>query len=136
MTSKPLLTNVAQSTVIFLPIAHLGWLSASLALKFFISSRVLFKNGPPEAVKIILFTSLLLSLSITLLSLLFICLCGEYNLLTLLIIIQTGFDCNYILSFPLKARNFCIFYQKQDQFFISFLYFISSYYMLCSLINS
>ncbi len=55
MTSRPLFIRVAESMVIFLPMSQVGCDRASptvICCKF-----CLFKNGPPEAVRINLFTS-------------------------------------------------------------------------------
>ena len=50
MTSSPLFTSVALSTVIFLPILHVGCARTSLTVTLRRSSNVLPLKGPPEAV--------------------------------------------------------------------------------------
>src|SRR6266542_2544703 len=52
MTSSALLTSVAESTVIFLPIVQVGCLSASATVARDTRSRPQVRNGPPEAVRI------------------------------------------------------------------------------------
>ncbi len=52
MTSSALLTSVAESTVIFLPIVHVGCLSASATVARDTRSGPQVRNGPPEAVRI------------------------------------------------------------------------------------
>ena len=51
MTSSPLLSMVAQSTVIFAPMRQVGWRSTSSTLAFSISSAVRSRRAPPEAVR-------------------------------------------------------------------------------------
>ena len=58
ITSSPLFISVALSTVIFAPMLQLGWRRASFAVIWVSSSFVFPKNGPPEAVSKIRFTSL------------------------------------------------------------------------------
>src|SRR3989304_1116950 len=58
--SRPLFMRVAQSTVIFLPMDHLGCLNASSGVTASSLSVGRLRNGPPEAVSIILNTSSLL----------------------------------------------------------------------------
>ena len=53
ITSRPLFIIVAESTVIFFPIFHTGCLSTSF---FVICFKDRLKNGPPEAVRIKVFT--------------------------------------------------------------------------------
>ncbi len=50
ITSRPLFISVAESTVIFAPIAQVGWLSACSTVTSVSSARVRPRNGPPEAV--------------------------------------------------------------------------------------
>ncbi len=50
MTSSPLLTSVAESTVIFLPMDQLGCFRASAKVTFSKSFRDFPRKGPPEAV--------------------------------------------------------------------------------------
>ncbi len=50
MTSSPLFTSVAESMVIFCPIAQFGCFSASSGCTFSSSFLVFPRNGPPEAV--------------------------------------------------------------------------------------
>ena len=57
MTSRPLFISVAESTLIFGPIDQLGCFSASSGLAAAIASRVQPRNGPPDAVRMILSTS-------------------------------------------------------------------------------
>ena len=52
MTSSALLTSVAESTVIFLPIVQVGCLSASATVARDTRSCSQVRNGPPEAVRI------------------------------------------------------------------------------------
>src|SRR5258708_2879112 len=51
MTSRPLFINVDESTVIFGPMLHVGWASASSIVTWHSSSRVRPRNGPPLAVR-------------------------------------------------------------------------------------
>src|SRR5512134_2025635 len=53
ITSSPLFIRVAESTVIFVPIRHVGCPRASETVAFRIRRAVWFRNGPPEAVRII-----------------------------------------------------------------------------------
>ena len=57
ITSRPLLTSVDESIVTFAPIFQLGCFNASSGFMSTNPSRFLPKNGPPDAVKSILFTS-------------------------------------------------------------------------------
>ncbi len=50
--SSPLLNMVAESMVIFFPIDQVGCFKAFATDTFFISSALLFRKGPPEAVRI------------------------------------------------------------------------------------
>src|SRR4051794_15682009 len=50
MISRPLFISVAESMVIFPPIVHVGWLSASSTVTPASASRARPRNGPPEAV--------------------------------------------------------------------------------------
>src|SRR4051794_23465598 len=50
ITSSPLFMSVAESIVIFPPMAHVGWRSASLTPTSSSSARARPRNGPPEAV--------------------------------------------------------------------------------------
>src|SRR5213082_3308588 len=52
ITSSALLTRVAESTVIFFPIFHVGWRSASSTVAPATRSGVQVRNGPPDAVRI------------------------------------------------------------------------------------
>ena len=52
---------VDESIEIFFPIFQFGCLSANFGLMFEICLFVLFKNGPPDAVNIILLISVLFS---------------------------------------------------------------------------
>src|SRR5207249_1664710 len=49
ITSSALLTRVAESTVIFFPIFHVGWRSASSTVAPATRSGVQVRNGPPDA---------------------------------------------------------------------------------------
>src|SRR6266446_632474 len=51
MTSSALLTSVAESTVIFFPIVHVGCLSASATVARETRSGSQVRNGPPDAVR-------------------------------------------------------------------------------------
>ena len=53
ISSSPLFIMVAESIVIFAPMFQLGCASACSRVTFFISSAVLPKNGPPDAVRMI-----------------------------------------------------------------------------------
>ena len=57
MISKALFIIVAESTVIFRPISHVGCANASSTVTFSIWSAVNFRNGPPLAVKTTVLTS-------------------------------------------------------------------------------
>ena len=59
MTSKPLFISDAESMVIFAPMSHVGWRSASAAVTWRSCSWVNLRKGPPEQVS----SSLLISLS-------------------------------------------------------------------------
>lgn len=61
ITSNPLFINVAESIVSFVPINQFGCFKASFACNVCISSRVLSRNAPPEAVTINFSISLLFS---------------------------------------------------------------------------
>ena len=52
MTSRPLFIMVAESMVIFAPMSQLGWRKACSRVTVSSSSRLLPKNGPPDAVRI------------------------------------------------------------------------------------
>ena len=56
ITSSPLFIRVAESIVILLPIRQVGWLSASAIVTDWNRSRGSFRNGPPEAVRMIRFS--------------------------------------------------------------------------------
>ena len=56
-TSSPLFIMVAESMVIFLPMLQLGWLRASAIVTRSSCSTGVFRNGPPEAVRMILMMS-------------------------------------------------------------------------------
>src|SRR2546427_12798534 len=51
ITSSALLTRVAESTVIFFPMRHVGWRSASSTVAPATRSGVQVRNGPPDAVR-------------------------------------------------------------------------------------
>ena len=51
ITSSPLFMSVAESTVIFGPIRHVGWSSASSGVTASSSAAGRSRNGPPEAVR-------------------------------------------------------------------------------------
>ena len=51
MSSRDLLTSVAELSVIIRPIAHVGWRRASSAVTSASSARVRPRNGPPDAVR-------------------------------------------------------------------------------------
>src|SRR5262245_51369707 len=57
MTSSPLFINVAESTVIFAPIFHVGCWRASSTLTRASSSFGIVRNGPPDAVSRMRWTS-------------------------------------------------------------------------------
>ena len=57
ITSSPLFIIVAESTVIFAPIRHVGCRSAWAGVAFSISSFDEFRKGPPDAVRISRLTS-------------------------------------------------------------------------------
>ncbi len=57
MTSRPLLTRVAELIVMTGPIAQVGWASACSRVTSASSSRVRPRKGPPEAVTTSLRTS-------------------------------------------------------------------------------
>ena len=52
ITSRPLFISVAESMVIFRPIRHVGWRSASSGPTFLSSAAEWLRNGPPDAVRI------------------------------------------------------------------------------------
>ena len=54
--SSPLFTIVAESIVIFLPMLQFGCFNASASVTFLSSSLLIPLNGPPEAVRRILFS--------------------------------------------------------------------------------
>ncbi len=52
ITSRPLFISVAESIVIFPPIAQVGWRSASSTVTPSSSARLRPRNGPPDAVSV------------------------------------------------------------------------------------
>ena len=52
MTSSPLFISVAQSTVILLPMRHVGCFRTSLTVAFASRSRGNSRSAPPEQVRI------------------------------------------------------------------------------------
>src|SRR5512147_1102267 len=57
MTSSPLFIMVAESMVIFFPMLQLGWLSASSMDTPASFASGYLKKGPPDAVRMMRFTS-------------------------------------------------------------------------------
>ena len=57
ISSSPLFIRLAESMLIFIPIDQVGWAAASAAEAAAIRSRLQVRNGPPEAVIIMVRTS-------------------------------------------------------------------------------